>query len=220
VNHQTHSRSARLAIARSERPSRRVAIPVTDLWRSMDAQARQQHDYQQAATGLVADLKVAGFDIDRLRELRRPGVGDPGAVPILVDWLSRATSVPLKCDIAYVLGSRWARPDGAVALIDEYQRLDDECDGCAARVRAAICTSLERIADDAVLEELCQIALDPRHGSQRGMAIVALGNMRRSRDERSRCCCRCSATRTWRYSRYWASSNWTREKKRCARLRS
>lgn len=168
----------------------------------------------------MADLKVAGFDIDRLRELRRPGVGDPGAVPILVDWLSRATSVPLKCDIAYVLGSRWARPDGAVALIDEYQRLDDECDGCAARVRAAICTSLERIADDAVLEELCQIALDPRHGSQRGMAIVALGNMRRSRDERSRCCCRCSATRTWRYSRYWASSNWTREKKRCARLRS
>jgi HEAT repeats len=48
-------------------------------------------------------------------------------------------------------------------------------------VRAAICTSLERIADESVLEEIVELASDQSLGAERGMAVVALGNMRHAR---------------------------------------
>jgi hypothetical protein len=56
---------------------------------------------------------------------------------------------PLKGDIAYVLGSRWAQPEEARALIDEHTRIDEDARRETARVRAAICTSLKRVLDGA-----------------------------------------------------------------------
>ena len=49
-------------------------------------------------------------------------------------------------------------------------------------MRAAICTSLERIADESVLEEIVALATDQSLGAERGMAVVALGNMRHARE--------------------------------------
>jgi hypothetical protein len=162
---------------------RRVAIPITDLARALQRDAAAQESYSSAAVGLVADLDEAGFAVARLRDLRRSSVGSRGALPILLWWFPIVDLPLLKGDIAYVLGSRWAQPEGALALIAEYRRIGDDARRETARVRAAICTSLERVADDELFPEIRQIALDPKHGAQRGLAIVALGNMRTRRDE-------------------------------------
>jgi hypothetical protein len=146
-----------------------------------DVHEAEQREYAAAAVGLARQLELAGFRIDRLRELRHREVGDRHALPILLTWLSRELPAPLKGDIAYVLGSRWAQPEGGRALLAEYHRIDALTDGAAARVRAALCTSLERVADDTMFDDLVEIARDPTHRSERGMAIVALGNMRDAR---------------------------------------
>jgi HEAT repeats len=165
----------------SSRSSRRVAVPIADLWRAMQRHAGEQDAYSAAATGLVADLEAAGFDVERLRGLRRSSVGDRRALPILLKWFTEVDFVPLKCDIAFVLGSRWAQPEGTEALIAEYSAIDDDAGRSADRVRAAICTSLERVADDSTFEDVRRIAVDSTHGSARGMAVVALGNVREHR---------------------------------------
>jgi hypothetical protein len=84
----------------------------------------------------------------------------------------------LKRDVCYALGSSWARPGAARPLLDEYALLDGRDDVCAALTRAAILTSVERVADDAVFAEVAEIATDGTRGVARGMALLALGNMR------------------------------------------
>ncbi len=142
--------------------------PISDL---------DQDFYSEDAAGLAAELEEAGFKVERLGELRRRGVGDRRALPALLKWFPRATFAPLRGDIAYVLASRWAQPEGLRALLDEYHRIDGSTTPSDGMVRAAICTSLERVADNTVLDELIAIASDPTHGTGRGMAVVALGNM-------------------------------------------
>lgn len=155
---------------------------MADFASALRVQARQQELYAQAATGLVADLEAAGFHIERLRELRRRDVGDARALPVLVKWLRRLPCSPLKRDVCYALGSRWARPGALGPLLDEYRRLYSRTDLCAAQTRAAICTTLERIADDSVFGDIVAIATDETRGAERGMAVVALGNMRQHRE--------------------------------------
>jgi hypothetical protein len=150
--------------------------PISDL---------DQDLYSEAAAGLAAELDDAGFTVDRLGELRRRDVGDRRALPALLNWFHRATFASLRGDIAYVLASRWAQPEGLRALLDEYHRIDGSADPSDRMLRAAICTSLERVADNTVLDELIAIARDKTHGTNRGMAIVALGNMRSEARQRA-----------------------------------
>ncbi len=161
----------------------RVAIPITDLWNAMQHEQQAQDRYAAAATGLVTDLEAVGVHVDRLRDLRRRDVGDRRALPVLLVWLARSTSPTLTADICYALGSRWARPEAAPALIAEYRRLDGLDTADARLVRAAVCTALERVADDAVWDGITAIADDDAYCAQRGMAVVALGNMGGHRDE-------------------------------------
>ena len=162
---------------------RPVRVGPSDLARAARLHALHQERYARDAVGLVADLEDAGFHVERLHELRRPGVGNTTALPILIRWLHALPCSPLKRDVCYVLGSSWARPGAASALLAEYHMLDDRDDLCAALTRAAILTSLERVADDGVFSEVVAIATDAGRGVARGMAVVALGNMRRHRTQ-------------------------------------
>ena len=141
-------------------------------------QAQLQEAYATYAAPLADALERAGFAVKRLRDLRRRGVGGPAALPVLLHWLPQVTFAALKVDVIYALGSPWARPAACRPLLTEYAVLRDEPGEAARRVRTAICTSLERIADESVLDEIVELATDRSLGAERGMAVVALGNMR------------------------------------------
>ena len=147
-----------------------------------DEHADLQEAYATFAAPLADDLERAGFPVARLRDLRRRGVGGPAALPVLLYWLPRVTFAALKVDVIYALGSPWARPEACRPLLEEHAFLHDEPGVAASRVRAAICSSLERIADESVLEEIVGLATDESLGAERGMAVVALGNMRHARE--------------------------------------
>jgi len=116
-----------------------------------------------------------------MAQLRQRGVGDRRAVPILVKWLPAVTYLPLKRDVIAALGSNWARPFAARPLIDEFRRVDPVADAADASIRWSIGDALERVADESVLEDVIDIAMDARHGTHRGLVVAALGNMGKAR---------------------------------------
>lgn len=64
---------------------RGVEIAVAQVRDTAEGYADEQRRYAQEAAGLATDLGAAGFRVDRLRELRREGVGEARALPILLD---------------------------------------------------------------------------------------------------------------------------------------
>lgn len=139
--------------------------------------------YAEAATGVLGDLEAAGFSVGTMADLRQRGVGNRRAVPVLVRWLPEITYLPLKRDLIAALGSSWARPAAARPLVEEFHRIDpaeDEAPG--TDVRWSIGDSLERVADESVLDDLIEIATDTRHGHHRALVVTALGRMRKARD--------------------------------------
>lgn len=151
--------------------------------RQQDILARLQQSsdrYVEAATGVIADLAAAGFDVQKVSELARPGVGDGRALPALLAWLPRVAYRPLKLDIIASLGSPWARPEAARPLVAEFHRVDvatDPPDG----LRWSIGDALERVADESVLDDLVQIATDARHGRARSLIVLSLARMKKAR---------------------------------------
>ncbi|MCP4303944.1 MAG: hypothetical protein GY788_03495 [bacterium] len=131
--------------------------------------------YHQAASGLLADLRAAGFDVDVVSELKE--AGDSRAVPVLVRWLPRVDYLPLKRDIIATLGSRWGRPDAARPLIEEFHRTLPPADLSETGLRWFIGDALERVADESVLNELIEIASDVGLGRDRSLVVAALGNV-------------------------------------------
>jgi hypothetical protein len=142
-------------------------------------QEARQRAYQDAASGLFRDLQSAGYKVTTLDELRRRG--DMLAVPILAGWMKRIGYLPLKQDVIRTLGSKWARPVASRALIDEFHRYMPETDPTGSDIRFTIGDSLERVADDDVADDLIAIAEDQTHGSQRGLIVAALGNLKQHR---------------------------------------
>jgi hypothetical protein len=168
-------------------PSRRAPTRSdSERRRWSDEHQRLQRAYATYAAPLAADLEHAGFAVDRLRDLRRRGVGGPAALPVLLKWLPRVTFAALKVDLIYALGSPWARPAACQPLLAEHTFLRPVAGEAASRVRAAICTSLERIADESVFDEMVGIAQDRTLGAERAMAVVALGNMRQASEMAAR----------------------------------
>jgi hypothetical protein len=155
---------------------RPVAVPIVEFAQSLERHSDEQAAYAAAAAELVADLERAGFNVDRLADLGRPGLGGRAAGSILLSWLPRVTDRALRIDIVNALGNRWAQPDALPALVLEHRRAVAE-GPAAGQLRAAICTTLERVADETIFDDVVAIATDTARGIERGMAIVALGNM-------------------------------------------
>lgn len=142
---------------------------------------RSEERYAEQARGLLEDLESAGYKVRTVAELQQPGVGGPGALPALLDWLPRIEYPLLKQDVATTLGSSWARPGAAPALVHEFDRLTGD-DPSIVHSRWAIGGALERVADESVVDDIVRIAADTSLGSARGQMVVALGNMRGARD--------------------------------------
>lgn len=134
--------------------------------------------YKRAAKGVIKDLAKAGFKVDYVGALYNNKIWYEQAIPVLIKWLSVVENRRVKEDIVRALSVKWAKPQAAPLLIQEYDKLTQPEDWA---IRWAIGNALSVVADDRVCDDIMRLAQDRYYGTERQMLAVALGNMR---DER------------------------------------
>jgi hypothetical protein len=130
--------------------------------------------YAAAAAPVLAELADAGFALDTIGDLRGSGRRYTAAIPVLVTWLPVVTYDGVRGDIVRCLGVPWA-PAAAPALVTEFRRAEP---GSGPGRRWAIAAALAESANDAVFDEIVELARDRGYGSDRQMLALALGRMR------------------------------------------
>jgi HEAT repeat protein len=71
----------------------------------------------------------------------------------------------------------WARPQAIEPLVREFEQSDDEV------YQWAVGNALEVVADDSAFDALERIVREPRYDKAREMVVMALGNMKKRRDD-------------------------------------
>jgi len=145
----------------------------------------QIREFRRAAAPMMEDLRQAGYDVrDSPQELvwqfGRTKVPYSSAVPILLKWLSRVSSPDVKETIVRTLSVPWAK-EAAPALFREFREAA-EPPANETTWKWAIGNAFSVIADDTIFNDLVDLVRDKRHGRDREMLALALGNMK---DERA-----------------------------------
>jgi hypothetical protein len=130
-------------------------------------------DYQQAAVGVLNDLREAGYPVEAIGELPQSGFRYPGAVPVLVRWLPKVSDRSVKEDIIRALSVPWAKADAEPILREEFRRLPTQQDPTGV-LRWTIGNALEAMADRSSFDGLVDLAQDRRFGFAREMVVRAL----------------------------------------------
>jgi len=129
---------------------------------------------KEAAVPIVKELVAAGFPVDAVADLHNKRLDYQTAIPILLAWLPKMQNLDVKQDIVRCLSVPYAKPLAAGPLIDEFRRAEDDS---PTGLRWVIGNALEVVADDAVLDDMMELARDRRYGKAREMLVVGLGNM-------------------------------------------
>lgn len=145
--------------------------------------AKTIREYGRQQAGIFADLEDVGLFIDRLSDLRKPGVGNARAVPILLKWLPSLPPNLVHFQVIPALGQPWAKPDAIQPLFDVFHTLTPVTDLDPNSLRWFIAQSLLDLVDDSWFDQVLAIATDPDAGDSRDPFIRALGKMRKHRDE-------------------------------------
>jgi hypothetical protein len=140
-------------------------------------------DIGREFVGLQEELQSAGFFVDGLQELQRPGVGGKTVLPILFKWLPLLHDKDLKETLVGVLGEKWAAPESIGPLLEEFRRNNAENDPGDNNTRWFIANSLCRVVDHRWRNDILELIRDPRNESARYMLIKSLSRMRKSSAE-------------------------------------
>src|SRR5665213_813169 len=128
-----------------------------------------------AAEPVVRELRAAGFDVEWIADLRHFVADYTAAIPILVKWLPIVENPAVKSDIVRSLSltsQKWLAP----LLIKEYRQIP--ADTLAQRdLRVAVANALEVLADDAIFDDIAEMAQDKRMGPSRSFLVLALSKM-------------------------------------------
>jgi hypothetical protein len=130
--------------------------------------------YREAAAPVVAELRGLGYQVTDIGDLRHSGARYANAVPVLIQWLTRAEERSVKEDIVRTLSVPWAK-SAAPTLVQEFRRVEDET---GTSIRWVIGNALSVVAGDSVCDDLVGLARDHQFGRAREMVVVALGNMK------------------------------------------
>lgn len=133
---------------------------------------RSIEEYREAAAPLLAELAAAGFVVQSASELHQKRFNYESAVPILVKWLPLMSNPRVKESIVRALSVPFAQ-EAASLLVEEFRRVDPKPSG----LKWAIGNALDVVANDAVMDEMIDLATDKRHGKAREMVVSGLGNM-------------------------------------------
>jgi len=134
-------------------------------------------NHQRETMPLLTALRQHGLDVRSLDELRQSRVKYRSAIPILIHWLRKVQSPDVKESIVRTLSVPWAKPEAADPLIVEFLTAPDSSSG----LKWAIGNALEVVADESVVNQLCDIVRDRRHDTARQMIVLRLG---KSKDPR------------------------------------
>lgn len=128
----------------------------------------------------VDELAEVGLAVESPWDLVNRRRSYRAAIPVLLDWLERTDAeVPprerAKFREALVRGLavKEARGVAAPALLREFRRGDASFD-----YRWAVGNSLEVVADDAVFDDVVELARDRSFGRDRQMVVLALARMK------------------------------------------
>jgi HEAT repeat protein len=128
----------------------------------------------------VDELAEVGLAVESPWDLVNSRRSYRAAIPVLLDWLERADAeVPprerAKFREALVRGLavKEARGVAAPVLLREFRRADASFD-----YRWAVGNALEVVADDAVFDDVVELARDPSFGRDRQMVVLALARMK------------------------------------------
>jgi hypothetical protein len=132
--------------------------------------------YKEQAGLVVADLVAAGVEVSSLWELRDKARGTDGAVSVLGQWLATSGYLPLKRNLAGLLGSTWAKPTAAVFLVEEFRRRSKD-DPRKRTLLVAIGEAFSRVVDETSLNDAVSIATDRAFGPYRRPFAEAVGKM-------------------------------------------
>jgi hypothetical protein len=167
-----------------KKPMKTAAELMAELKRDPKYQAREQEKEQarqariavnrEAAAPIVKELVAAGFPVNTVADLHNKRLDYPAAIPILLAWLPKVQNLDVKQDIVRCLSVPYAKPLAAEPLIDEFRRAEDES---PTGLRWVIGNALDVVADDAVLDDMMELARDGRYGKAREMLVAGLGNM-------------------------------------------
>ncbi|MFF1531069.1 HEAT repeat domain-containing protein [Cellulomonas sp. NPDC058312] len=128
---------------------------------------------------ILVDLAAVGFAVRSLADLRRPGVRYRDAIPVLVEWLGRASDPKVKGEIARALSVPWAKPVAVRPVIEEFRAVDVEVDPTGTGVRWTMGNALEVLFDDAYFDAFVELAADKRYGKARQMVVLGLAKSKR-----------------------------------------
>jgi hypothetical protein len=129
--------------------------------------------------GALEDLAMAGYPVASISQLRNSGTRYAAAIPILLDWLSKAGSAGEKEEIVRALSVPWAKSLALRPLIDEFSFEPVPSDARGELLRWAVGNALEVLWDDREFDRLEALARDVRFGGARQMVVLGFGKSKR-----------------------------------------
>lgn len=125
--------------------------------------------------GLIEDLRSAGYSVASVDDLRRSGVQYAGAVPVLLKWLPRVSTLREKECIVRALSVPWAKEQALLPLIAEFAVEPIPRSPEHESVRWAVGNALDVLWNDSEFQALTRLVLDTRFGRARQMVVLGLG---------------------------------------------
>ena len=131
-------------------------------------------------------LATIGIEAESIYDLVNTRENYPEAVPILLEWLSKAQHDRIKEGVARALTFKKAGAEAAHTLIGEFEQYDAITLSMEA-TKWAIGNAISEVADETMAEDLCRLLVDKKHGTARQMLAIALGrNARKNPATRER----------------------------------
>ncbi|MEO3764602.1 HEAT repeat domain-containing protein [Streptomyces sp. B8F3] len=138
--------------------------------------------YAESAAGVLADLAECGFPVGSVGELRRGAVKYQAAVPVLVDWLSRISYLPLVEDIVRALSVPFAKKQVLPIFLQLFRvppRVEDpmrpkDSEPGEEHIRWVIGNGLFVFAGPSVANDLISLATAREYGDARSQIVLSL----------------------------------------------
>ena len=125
------------------------------------------------------ELSEIVFYVDQISDLYNFRINYKSAIPILINWIPKAKNLIIKEALIGAITVPWAKRTSALKmLIDEFYNplLNDN-------LLWVIGNALEVIADDTIFYDLVKIIREKSFGDSRQMVVLALGKMKKHREE-------------------------------------
>lgn len=123
---------------------------------------------------LLRDLAAVGTRVETVWDLVNSPNNYSEAIPVLTEHLERPYSAGIKEGIARALSIRSAGRAAYDAIVREYRRSPDPS---PQGVKFALANAMSVVADRSAVDELMQIARDPREGENRAPLLAALARL-------------------------------------------